>query len=89
MLKDFHMGASISWSTNIQFVNFSQGFDRSFPDLTTLIEHYAASEDGLPCKLLLAGSNLLCDDDDYMNTPFLDPDYQNLADFTSMLAELK
>jgi len=66
-----------------------QGFDRVLPDVTSLVEHYSRFADGLPCKLLIAGSNVLCEDEDYMNMVPSDPDYQRLSDFTSMMAELK
>ncbi|XP_020626220.1 uncharacterized protein LOC110063565 isoform X2 [Orbicella faveolata] len=66
-----------------------QGFDRVLPDVTSLVEHYSKFADGLPCKLLIAGSNVLCEDEEYMNTVPSDPDYQRLSDFTAMMAELK
>ncbi|KAL9971389.1 hypothetical protein ACROYT_G023909 [Oculina patagonica] len=66
-----------------------QGFDKVLPDVTSLVEHYSQYTDGLPCKLLIAGSNVLCEDEEYMNIVPSDPDYQSLSDFTAMMAELK
>lgn len=60
-----------------------------FRDVTSLVEHYAQSPDGLPCKLLIGGSNVLCEDEEYMNLVSDDPDYQHLSDFAAMMAELK
>lgn len=65
-----------------------QGFDRVFQDVTSLVEHYSQYADGLPCKLLIDGSNVLCEDDDYVNMVPKDQDYQLLSDFSSMMAEL-
>ncbi|RMX35942.1 hypothetical protein pdam_00005221 [Pocillopora damicornis] len=65
-----------------------QGFDKVLPDLTALVEHYSQHADGLPCSLLISGSNVLCEDEDYMNIVPADPDYQSLSDFTAMMAEL-
>lgn len=65
-----------------------QGFDKVLPDLTALVEHYSKHADGLPCSLLISGSNVLCEDEDYMNSVPADPDYQSLSDFTAMMAEL-
>ena len=69
-------------------VLFQQGFDKILPDLTALVEHYSQHADGLPCSLLISGSNVLCEDEDYMNIVPADPDYQSLSDFTAMMAEL-
>ena len=57
-------------------------------DVTALVEHYAHHADGLPCRLLIGGSNVLCEDEDYVNMVPDDPDYQHLSDFTAMMAEL-
>ena len=70
------------------FLMFQQGFNKVLPDLPSLVEHYSKNSDGLPCKLLIAGSNVLCEDDEYLNTVPIDPDYQTLSDFTAMMAEL-
>ena len=70
------------------YFSFQQGFDKVFTDLTSLVEHYSQHADGLPCKLLLGGSNVLCEDEDYISMVPNDPDYQNLSDFTAMMAEL-
>jgi len=59
-----------------------------FQDITSLVEHYSQHADGLPCKLLVGGSNVLCEDDEYMQMVPDDPDYQTLSDFTAMMAEL-
>ena len=56
--------------------------------MMTLIEHYARQADELPCKLTLAGSNMLCDDEDDEHE-YMDPDYQLLSDFHSMMDELR
>lgn len=64
------------------------GFDKVLPDVTALVEHYSQHADGLPCKLLISGSNVLCEDEEYMNMAPTDPDYQSLSDFTAMMAEL-
>ena len=69
-------------------LSFLQGFDKVLRDLTSLVEHYSQHADGLPCKLLIAGSNVLCEDEEYMNMVPVDPDYQSLSDFTAMMAEL-
>ena len=66
-----------------------QGFDWVLPDIMSLVEHHSKFADGLPCKLLIAGSNVLCEDEDYMNSVPSDPDYQRLSDFSAMMAELK
>ncbi|KAK3748318.1 hypothetical protein QZH41_006373 [Actinostola sp. cb2023] len=68
-----------------------EGFSKTFPDLMTLIEHYAQHADELPCKLTLAGSNMLCDndDEDFTYIEPADPDYRLLSDFHSMMDELK
>ena len=65
-----------------------QGFHRSFSDLPSLIEHHAKATDGLPCRLLLSGSNVLCEDEDYVNMPSTDPDYMALSDYRDIYAEL-
>ncbi|EDO27682.1 predicted protein [Nematostella vectensis] len=69
-----------------------EGFSRTFTDLVSLIEYYSYHADGLPCRLLLGGSNILCNDDennDYTNSVPLDPDYRLMSDFHSMMEELK
>ena len=60
----------------------------SMKDIAALQERLRFA-DGLPCKLLIAGSNVLCEDEEYMNIVPSDPDYQRLSDFTAMMAELK
>ena len=70
------------------YFSFQQGFDKVLTDLTSLVEHYSQYADGLPCKLLLGGSNVLCEDENYISMIPNDPDYQNLSDFTAMMAEL-
>ena len=37
---------------------------------------------------MIGGSNVLCENDDYVNMVPDDPDYQMLSDFTSMMEEL-
>ncbi|EDO45008.1 predicted protein [Nematostella vectensis] len=69
-----------------------EGFSRTFTDLVSLIEYYSYHADGLPCRLLLGGSNILCNDDennDYIYSVPLDPDYRLMSDFHSMMEELK
>jgi hypothetical protein len=63
-----------------------------FPDIISLVEHYAQHADELPCKLLLTGSDALDDnseDEDYVDFEPVDPDYRLLSDFHSMMDELK
>jgi len=59
----------------------------------TLIEHYACQADEMPCKLTLAGSNsnVLCEHEEgnMHYEELVDPDYQLLSDFTSMMDELE
>lgn len=52
------------------------------------MEYYSQHASELPCKLMIGGSNVLCENDDYLNTVPDDPDYQMLSDFTSMMEEL-
>lgn len=69
-----------------------QGFDKVFPDIFTLIRHYASEEDGLPCRLVLAGSNPLFHDANGYLMEFMDEEdeaYSSLSNCTSMFRELE
>ena len=67
---------------------YLQGFSNTFPDLPSLIEHHARVSDGLPCKLALSGSNVLCENEDYISMSSEDPDYMALSDYRNIYAEL-
>ena len=75
-------------------INASQGFTKEFPSLTALITHHSVMPELLPCPLSLHRYNPAfqhrpedpADPKDEPNDE--DPDYNTLATFRKMMADL-
>lgn len=69
---------------------FLQGLDKEWTNLLSLVTHHTVMPEMLPCTLRLPRDTNNpafkdCDKDEKEE----DPDYQRLADFTSMMEALK
>ena len=66
-----------------------QGFDKSFPDVSSLIHHYALYDDGLPCRLVLAGSNPLFHDANEYLEEFMEEEENNYGTLSNCISIVK
>lgn len=68
-----------------------QGFTKEFSTLTSLITHHSVMQELLPCPLSLSRYNpsfVKTDTRSDFADVDLDPDYNTLADFRKMMADL-
>lgn len=76
---------------DIQYVCLFQGFTKEFTSLTSLITHHSVMPELLPCPLSLSRyhpSFVKSDSRRDFADIDLDPDYNTLADFRKMMADL-
>lgn len=76
---------------NIYLKFFQQGFTKEFTTLTALITHHSVMPELLPCPLSLSRYNptfVKSDSNQDFADIDADPDYNTLADFRKMMADL-
>lgn len=87
----FSISSNFIFKIFIQLIFYFQGFTKEFSTLTSLITHHSVMPELLPCPLSLSRYNpSFAKSDsrrDFADID-LDPDYNTLADFRKMMADL-